>query len=98
MKFFVAVIFLESYFIADFLISTTTLKHFIRKVDEFLYTCKSEPFYLFALNAEREYISWGLYPINQREAVEVCVENNEKVYELNNKMLEIHLKNRAIHN
>ena len=57
MEFFVAIILVEAYFIADFLISTQTLKKFISIVDEFRYTCQSEPFYLFALNAEREYIS-----------------------------------------
>ena len=97
MEFFVAIILVEAYFLADFLISTKTLKNFISTVDEFRYTCQSEPFYLFALNAEREYISWGHYPINMTSPIDVCINNIENVYELNNKMLEIHLKNRGIH-
>ena len=73
------------------------MSNFNSLIDEFRYVCQCESFYAFALNTEREYITWGEFPIFHKDPLEVVIDNIKKVYELHNNMLESHLENRDIH-
>ena len=80
LKFLVGVLVVESYFLTDFLISRTTLSNFTDLVDEFQTICECEPFYLFLLNSQREYITGGEFPILQQDSLQVIIGNIGKLY------------------
>lgn len=89
---------IQAYFLANYLMQENTLRELTEMAEEFRYTGKSEPFYNFAMNSERELIAErNVYPILNQKSFDVCIENVELVYELNNGLLEQHLDNRDIH-
>ena len=58
-------------------------------IKEFKYTGNAESFYNFVINAKRELlVEKNKYSILIRNAIDVCNENVDLVYKLNNHILE----------
>ena len=98
LKYILGILCVERNFVMSFLTSTQTLQNLQKIAVELKYSAKSEPFYKFAFNAEREFIiTDGKYPIENRDAMEVVEDNIDKLYDLNNKLFQSHNENRKIH-